>query len=206
MKVTRYFVTRAGGTATPSHQPPSSRGSMSYTAHHRSHQGACSPRRVGAGSGPAATPGCDQRSGRDHRPHTRPPPCRLPNWARPNPKQPSWCSAWRGPRTLLACPRSSPSPVDAATMARPDDAQTWCPAPRPSTAARSGGRTMTWWAGTAAGAGTNSPRPRHDARNSVPGPRRAGPQGHGGVSVAVPEPFPPEARSHHDQLTEQPFA
>ena len=40
---------------------------------------------------------------------------------------------------------------------------------------------------------------RH-ARHRIPGLRRAGPQGHGGVFVAVPESSPPDPRSHHDGL------
>ena len=39
----------------------------------------------------------------------------------------------------------------------------------------------------------------------VPGLRRAGPQGHGGVSVAVPELSPPDPRSHYDGLPTQRF-
>ena len=62
---------------------------------------------------------------------------------------------------------------------------------------------VTCWAGTAAVAGTNSPRPRHDA-DAFRRPRRAGPPGHGGVLVAVPEPFPTRGEIHHDELTEQP--
>jgi hypothetical protein len=142
------------------HQPPSSRGSMSYTAHHRSHHGACSPEARGSGvwasrdpqaatSGQAATTA--HTPDRHHAGYPTGP-------GRTRTTLLVFGLAW--PRELLlACPRSSPSPVDAATMGRPDDAQTWRPAPRPSTAARSGGRAMTWRAGTAAVAGTNSPRP-----------------------------------------------
>jgi hypothetical protein len=58
----------------------------------------------------------------------------------------------------------------------------------------------------AAEGGTNTAHSGRHARHRIPGLRRAGPQGHGGVFVAVPESFPPETRSHHDELTEQPFA
>ena len=180
---------------------------MSYTPHHRPHHGACSPEARGSGVWASRDP---QAATSGQAATTAPTPDRHHAGSPTGPgrtrNNPPGVRPGVAPRTLLACPRSSPSPVDAATMGRPDDAQIWRPAPRPSTAARSGGRAVTCWAGTAAVAGTNSPRPRHDARNSVPGPRRAGPQGHGGVFVAVPEPFPPEARSHHDEPTERPFA
>ena len=63
------------------------------------------PRRVGAGSGPAATPRV-RPAARPRPPptHTRPPPCRRPDWARPNPTQPSWCPAWRGPENAPGMP------------------------------------------------------------------------------------------------------
>jgi hypothetical protein len=48
------------------------------------------------GLGQPRPPGCNQRSGRDPHPHTRPPPCGLPVGIRPNPKQPSRHSACFG--------------------------------------------------------------------------------------------------------------
>ena len=156
------------------------------------------------GLGQPRPPGCDQRSGRDHRPHTRPPPCRLPNWARPNPKQPSWWSAWRGPEDSPGVPEE----LTIAGRCRDHGPTRRCAdLASCSEALDSGsiGRSRRDLVGWDSRRGRNQqPTPRHDARNSVPGPRRAGPQGHGGVFVAVPEPFPPEARSHHDELTEQP--
>jgi hypothetical protein len=133
---------------------------MSYTAHHRSHHGASSPEARGSGvwasrDPQAATSG--QAATTAHTPDRH--HAGYPTGPGRTRNNPPGGRPGVAPRILLACPRSSPSPVDAATMGRPDDAQTWRPAPRPSTAARSGGRAVTWWAGTAAVAGTNSPRP-----------------------------------------------
>ena len=50
----------------------------------------------------------------------------------------------------------------------------------------------------AAEGGTSTAHSGRHARNRGPGLRRAGPQGHGGVSVAVPESSQPDPRSHHD--------
>jgi hypothetical protein len=180
---------------------------MSYTAHHRSHHGACSPEACGSGvwasrdpqaatSGQAATP--THTSDRHHEGY--------PSGLGRTRSNPPGIRPALAPRILLACPRSSPSPTDAATTGQPDDAQAWCPAPTPSTAAPSGGRATTRSAGTAPVARTSSTPARHGTRNSVPGPRRAGRQRHGGVFVAVPEPSPPEPGSHHKELTEQHFA
>jgi hypothetical protein len=180
---------------------------MSYTAHHGSHRDACSPGACGSGvwasrdpqaatNGQAATP--THTPDRHH--------AGYPSGSGPTPS--NLCGTRPGvtPRILLACPRSSPSPADVATTGRPDDALDRHRAPTPLTAAPSGGRATTRSAGTATVARTSSTPTRHGARNSVPGPRRAGPQGHGGVSVAVPEPSPPEPGSHHKELTEQHFA
>ena len=180
---------------------------MSYTAHHRSHHGACSPEACGSGvwasrdpqaatSGQAATP--THTSDRHH--------AGYPSGLGRTLSNPPGIRPALAPRILLARPRSSPSPADAATTGRPDDAQACHPASTPLTAARSGGRATTWSAGTAAVAGTNSTLTRYDTRNNVPGPRRAGRQRHGGVFVAVPEPSPPGPRSHDDELTEQHLA
>jgi hypothetical protein len=163
--------------------------------------------RAGAGSGPAAT----LRLQPTVRP--RPPPTHPTATMRAThldqAQPPSNLRGTRpgvAPRILLACPRSSPSPADVATTGRPDDALDRHRAPTPLTVAPSGGRATTRSAGTATVARTSSTPTRHGARNSVPGPRRAGPQGHGGVSVAVPEPSPPEPGSHHNELTEQHLA
>lgn len=133
---------RMNGVA--SHQPPSSRGSMSYTAHHRSYHGACGPEARGSGvwasrdpraatSGQAATP--THTPDRHH--------AGYPSGSGPTPSNLRGIRPGVTPRILLACPRSSSSPADAATS-RPDDAQAWRPAPTPLTAARSGGRATTW--------------------------------------------------------------
>ena len=55
----------------------------------------------------------------------------------------------------------------------------------------------------ARGSGVCAHTGRH-AGNRIPGLRRAGPQGHGGVFVAVPELAPPDPRFHHDQRSWQP--
>jgi hypothetical protein len=184
----------------------SSGGSMSYTAHHGSHRDAGSPGARGSGV----------RAGRDPQAATSGqaatsthPPDRHRAAYPPGPGQTrvgrSDIRPASAPGTLLACQTSAPSPADIATRDRPHDALAWHRAPTPLTTAPSGGRATTRLAGTATVAGTSSARTRHGARNSVPGPRRAGPQGHGGVSVAVPEPSPPDPRSHHDGLSEQRF-
>ena len=162
------------------------------------------PRRVGAGSGPAATPGCHQWSGRDPHPHTRPPPCGLPIWIRPNPKQPARHSAWRDPEN----PPGVPEKLIVAGRCRDEPARRCAGLASCSDALDSGSirrsrHHVVAWAATVAR--TNSTSTRHHACNSVPGPRRAGRQRHGGVFVAVPEPSPPGPRAHHDELTEQHF-
>jgi|RhiMethySRZTD1v2_1073278.scaffolds.fasta_scaffold281111_3 hypothetical protein len=58
---------------------------------------------------------------------------------------------------------------------------------------------------TAAEGGTSRAHTGHCAANRIPRLRRAGPQGHGGVSVAVPESSPPDPRLHHDGLPTQRF-
>ena len=179
---------------------------MSYTAHHGSHRNACSPGACGSGvwasrdpqaatNGQAATP--THTPDRHH--------AGYPSGSGPTPSNLRGTRPGVTPRILLARPRSSPSPA-VATTGRPDDALDRHRAPTPLTSAPSGGRATTRSAGTATVARTSSTSTRHGARNSVPRPRRAGPQGHGGVSVAVPEPSPPEPGSHHKELTEQHFA
>jgi hypothetical protein len=69
----------------------------------------------------------------------------------------------------------------------------------------SGSHPTTRSAEMAAEGGTSTAHSRRQAHNTIPGLRRAGPQGHGGVSVAVPESSPPDPRSHHDGLQVQRF-
>jgi hypothetical protein len=180
---------------------------MSHTAHHGSHRDACNPGACGSGvwasrdpqaatSGQAATP--THTSDRHH--------AGYPSGFGRTPSNPPGIRPASVPGALLTCPKTSPSPADVATTGRPDDALDRHRAPTPLTVAPSGGRATTRSAGTATVARTSSTPTRHGARNSVPGPRRAGPQGHGGVSVAVPESSLPEPGSHHKELTEQHFA
>ena len=51
---------------------------------------------------------------------------------------------------------------------------------------------------TAAVAATSAAHTARHTHNRIPGLRRAGPQGHGGVFAAVPESSPPDPRSDHD--------
>jgi hypothetical protein len=125
------------------------------------------------GLGQSRPPGCDQRSGRDHYPHTRPPVCDYPC-------QPD--------QTQLRPPLAA-----------------WHGAPMPLTATPSDSHPATRSAETAAEGGTSRAHTGHYAANRIPGLRRAGPQGHGGVSVAVPELLPPDPRLHHDGLPTQRF-
>jgi hypothetical protein len=179
---------------------------MSHTAHHGSHRDAGSPGARGsgvwAGRDPQAATG-GQAATSTHTPDRHRaayPPGSGQTRISPPDLRPAWA-----PGALLACPTSSPSPADVATRGRPDDALAWHRAPTPLTAAPSGGCATTRSAGTAAVAGTSRAQTGHGAGNSVPGPRRAGPQGHGGVSVAVPEPSLPDPRSHHHGLPGQRF-
>jgi hypothetical protein len=75
----------------------------------------------------------------------------------------------------------------------------------PLTATPSDSHPATRSAETAAEGGTSRAHTGHCAANRIPGLRRAGPQGDGGVSVAVPESSPPDPRSHHDGLPTQRF-
>jgi hypothetical protein len=178
---------------------------MSYSGHHRSQDDACSPKARGSGvrasrdtraaiSGQAATST-----------HT-------PDYYRavypPEPGQtpigPPGIRPALAPGTLLVCLTSSPS-AEVATRVRPDHTQAWRHAPTPLTAARSGGCATTHLAGTAGVARTSSAHTGQGACSSVPASRRAGPQGYGGVSVAVPDVSQPDPRSHHDGLFEQRF-
>jgi hypothetical protein len=180
---------------------------MSYTAHHGSHRDACSLGACGSGVWASRDPQASTNGQAATSTHT---PNRhyagYPSGSGPTPSNLRGTRLGVTPRILLACPRNSPSPADVATTGRPDDALDRHRAPTPLTAAPSGGRATIRSAGTATVARTSSTPTRHGARNSVPGPQRAGPQGHGGVSVAVPEPSPPGPGSHHKELTEQPFA
>jgi hypothetical protein len=69
----------------------------------------------------------------------------------------------------------------------------------------SGSHPTTRSAEMAAEGGTSRAHSGRHARNRIPGLRRAGPQGHGGVSVAVPESSLPDPRPHHDELSGQPI-
>jgi hypothetical protein len=69
----------------------------------------------------------------------------------------------------------------------------------------SGRQPTTGSAEMALEGGTSTAHSGRHARPRIPGLRRAGPQGHGGVFVAVPESSPPDPRSHHDGLQAQRF-
>lgn len=180
---------------------------MSYTAHHGSHRDACSPGACGSGVWASRDPQA-ATNGRVATPtHT---PDRhhagYPSGLGRTRSNPPGIRPASVPGALLTGPKTSPSPADVATTGRPDDALDRHRAPTPLTVAPLGGCATTRSAGTATVARTSSTPTRHGARNSVPGPRRAGRQRHGGVSVAVPEPSPPESGSHHNELTEQHLA
>jgi hypothetical protein len=174
---------------------------MSYTAHHRSHHDACSPGARGSGVRASRDPQAATSGQAATTTHT---PDRYRAAYPPEPGQTRISPPDLRPAlavgTLLACPTNSPSPVDLATRGRANDALAWHRAYAPRTATPSGGRPGTWSAGTAAVAGSSRAHTEHGARNTLPGPPRTGPQGHGGVSAP-----PPDPRSHHDGLQAQRF-
>jgi len=102
---------------------------MSYTPHHRPHHGACSPEARGSGVWASRDP---QAATSGQAATTAPTPDRhhagSPTGPGRTQNNPPGVRPGVAPRTLPARPRSSPSPVDAATMGRPDDAQAWRPA------------------------------------------------------------------------------
>jgi hypothetical protein len=179
---------------------------MSYSGHHRSQDDACSPNARGSGvrasrDTRAAISG--QATTSTHTPDRHHAAC--PPEPGQTPIGPPGIRPALAPGTLLVCLTSSPSPAEVATRGETDDAQAWHHAPTPLTAARSGGCAITRSAGAAAVARTSSAHKGHDACNSVPASRRAGPQGYGGVSVAVPDVSQPDPGSHYDGLFEQRF-
>ena len=105
----------------------------------------------------------------------------------------------------------TPGRQPATTPRDPDQIQlrpplaAWHGAPMPLTATPSDSHPATRSAERAAEGGTSRAHSRRQAHNRIPGLRRAGPQGHGGVSVVVPESSPPDPRSHHDGLPTQRF-
>jgi hypothetical protein len=179
---------------------------MSYSGHHRSQDDACSPKARGSGvrasrDTRAATSG--QATTSTHTPDRQHAAC-LPGPGQTPTSLPGIRPAL-APGTLLVCLTNSPSPAAVATRVRPDNAHAWRHAPTPLTAARSGGCATTHLAGTAAVARTSSAHTGQGPCNSVPASRRAGPQGYGGVSVAVPDVSQPDPGSHYDGLFEQGF-
>jgi hypothetical protein len=78
-------------------------------------------------------------------------------------------------------------------------------APMPLRATPSDSHPTTRSAETGAAGGTSRAHTGYHARHRIPGLRRAGPQGHGSISVAVPESSPPDPRPHHDELSGQPI-
>ena len=174
---------------------------MSYTAHHRSHHGACSPEARGSGVRASRDPQAATSGQAATTTHT---PDRYRAAYPPEPGQtrigPPGIRPTLAPGTLLACPTSPPSPMDVATRGRANDALAWHRASTPATATPSGGRATTWSAGTAAVALTSRAHTGHGARNSLSGPRRTNPQRHGGLSGP-----PPDPRSRHDGLQAQRF-
>jgi hypothetical protein len=152
---------------------------MSYTAHHRSPHDACSLRARGSRAWASRDPQAAASGQAAISAHTpdRHHAAYLPEPGEPGIDPPEIRLAL-APATVLPCPTSPPSP----------------------TAARSGGRVTTGSARTTAVEGPVSARTRHGARISVPGQRRAGGKEKGGVSVAVPEPSPPDPWAHRDGL------
>jgi hypothetical protein len=151
---------------------------MSYTAHHRSHHDACSLEARGSGVRASRDPQAATSGQAATTTHT---PDRYRAAYPPEPGQTRISPPDLRPalalRTLLACPTSSPSPVDLATGGRANDALAWHRAYTPPTATPSGGRPGTWSAGTATVAGSSRAHTEHGARNSLPGPPRTNPQG-----------------------------
>jgi hypothetical protein len=70
----------------------------------------------------------------------------------------------------------------------------------------SGSHPTTRSAEMAAEGGASGAHSGRHARHRIPGLRRAGLQGHGGVFVAVPESSPPDPRSRCDGLPTQRFS
>jgi hypothetical protein len=81
----------------------------------------------------------------------------------------------------------------------------WHGAPMPLTAAPADSHPLPGWLRRPLRGGISRAHTGHYAAHRIPGLRRAGPQGHGGVSVAVPELSPPDPRLHHDGLPTQRF-
>jgi hypothetical protein len=105
----------------------------------------------------------------------------------------------------------TPGRQPTTTACQPDRIQVrpplaaWHGAPMPLTAMPAGSHPTTRSAEMAAEGGASRAHSGRQARHRIPGLRRAGPQGHGGVSVAVPELSPPDPRSHYDGLPTQRF-
>ena len=174
---------------------------MSYTAHHRSHHDAYSPEARGSGvrasrDPQAATSG--QATTTTHTPdHHRGAYPPEPGQTRISPPRIRPALALR---TLLACPTSSPSPVDLATGAGPTMRSLGIVHTRrrqrlhQAVAPGLGRLGQPLWLGAAghtpSTALATAFRDRH-------GPLH---KGHGGVSAP-----PPDPRSHHDGLQAQRF-
>jgi hypothetical protein len=99
-------------------------------------------------------------------------------------------------------PAATPSQPDRTKSALPGRSA-WCADAADSEP--SGSHSTTRTAEMAAESGTSTAHTGPHAHHRIPGLRRAGPQGHGGVFVAVPESPPPDPRTHHDGLQAQRF-